>query len=245
MHNLGQEIVASFEARIAGIASLREEVKTQLGELGRNHQSMARQMRGALAQGRSELRATVNAQLHGLDQGHTALAKAEARRQGEVHTWLKEVDQAHLGMATGLRDSLVRGRDQLCQAEAQRQAAVQALMKHVAAERAAGRKEWESLVHTRAAKRNGAAAVSEAPVRPRPAAEEEEAVARAGVGSVTEELRTLGDRVFKYLANHPDGARLTEIEREFGLGRLQAGRVMRHLMDEGKAEKRDLCYFAT
>jgi hypothetical protein len=26
---------------------------------------------------------------------------------------------------------------------------------------------------------------------------------------------------------------------------LQAARVVRHLTDEGKAEKRDLCYFAT
>lgn len=61
---------------------------------------------------------------------------------------------------------------------------------------------------------------------------------------MTEEFTALGDRVFQYLANHPDGTRLTEIEREFGLGRLQAARVIRHLTDEGKAEKRDRCYYA-
>jgi len=286
MHNLVEGIVASFEARTAGIASLQGAVReqcratqAQLGVLGRNHQSMARHLRGELAQGRSELRAMVNAQLHG---GHTALTKGEARRKGEVNTWLKEVDRNHQAMArhlqadlargraaltrevntslkevdrnhhamaTGLRHSLVMGRDQLFQAEAQRQAAVQALMKHVAAERSAGRQEWQRLVAPMGSKRNGGAAVAEAPASPAPArgvpAEEEGAMARTAVSPVTPELVALSHRVFQYLANHPDGTHLTEIQREFGLGRLQAARVVRHLTDEGKVEKQDRCYYAT
>jgi hypothetical protein len=241
MHNLVEGIIACHEARTAGIASLREEVKGQLGELARNHQAMARQLRTGLARGRADL----NAQLHDLGRGHAALTEAETRRKGEVNTWLKEVDRAHHAMARHLRADLSVVRAALSDAEVQRQAAVKALMDHVAAERAAGPREWQNLTHTRAAKRNGANAVAEAPVRPRPGVEEEEVVARAVVGAVTEELTALSDRVFQYLANHPDGTRLTEIEREFGLGRLQAGRVVRHLMDEGKAQKRDLSYFAT
>jgi len=270
MHNLGQGIIASFEERAGGIASLREEVKGQLGELDRNHRVMARQLRSGLARGRADLQASVNAQLHYLGRGHAALTEAETRRKGEVHTFVKELDRTHRAMARQQRGELAQGRSELrarvgaqlhdlgrghaalteaearrkgdvntwlrgvarqlrtdlepihvalTGAETQRKAAVKALMDHVAVERAAGQKEWHRLAYAMAGKRKGA--------------------------PVTEQLAAMCDRVFRYLANHPDGARLTEIEWEFDLGRLQAGRVVRHLMDEGKAEKRDYCYFAT
>jgi len=54
----------------------------------------------------------------------------------------------------------------------------------------------------------------------------------------------LRDRVFAYLADHPDGTRLVELEEEFGVARIQAARVVRELMDDNKVEKRDLLYFA-
>jgi len=54
----------------------------------------------------------------------------------------------------------------------------------------------------------------------------------------------LRDRLFAYLANHPDGVRLVELEEEFCLARIQIARVLRELMDDIKVEKRDLLYFA-
>lgn len=53
----------------------------------------------------------------------------------------------------------------------------------------------------------------------------------------------LRDKVFAYLANHPDGTRLTELEGEFGVARIQTARIVRELMDGNKVEKRDLLYF--
>ena len=73
---------------------------------------------------------------------------------------------------------------------------------------------------------------------------EEEAVERAGGRGVAPELAGLSERVFAYLANHPDGTRLAELEGEFGLSRLHAARVVGSLMDDGKVEKRELLYFA-
>ena len=126
--------------------------------------------------------------------------------------------------------------------EDRRKIEVRTWMGQVETEHAGARQEWQRLASTMRGRRTGT------PVRiepAHPAHEEDEAVARAVVGVVTEELTTLGDRVFQHLANHPDGTRLAEIEREFGLPRLQAARVVRHLMDEGKVEKRNLSYFAT
>ena len=54
----------------------------------------------------------------------------------------------------------------------------------------------------------------------------------------------LRDRVFAYLANHPDGTRLVELEEEFGLARIQTARIVRALIDDNKVEKRDMLYFA-
>ncbi len=52
------------------------------------------------------------------------------------------------------------------------------------------------------------------------------------------------DKVFAYLANHPDGTKLAELEKEFGVARIQIAKVIRDLMDDNKVEKRDLLYFA-
>jgi hypothetical protein len=37
---------------------------------------------------------------------------------------------------------------------------------------------------------------------------------------------------------------MTELEKEFGVARIQMARVIRNLMDENKVEKRNLLYFA-
>ncbi len=54
----------------------------------------------------------------------------------------------------------------------------------------------------------------------------------------------LRDRVFAYLADHPDGTKLAEMETEFGVSRIEMARVVRALMDNNKVEKRELLYFA-
>jgi len=54
----------------------------------------------------------------------------------------------------------------------------------------------------------------------------------------------LRDRVFAYLANHTNGTKLTELEEEFGIARIEMARVVRELMDDNKVEKREQLYFA-
>jgi hypothetical protein len=57
-------------------------------------------------------------------------------------------------------------------------------------------------------------------------------------------VELLGDKVFAYLADHPDGAKLVDMEREFGLTRIEMAKVVRALIDGNLVEKRDLLYFA-
>jgi len=55
---------------------------------------------------------------------------------------------------------------------------------------------------------------------------------------------TLRDVIFTYLAEHPDGAKLTQLEQDLGMSRIQIAQAMRGLIDENKVEKRELLYFA-
>lgn len=73
---------------------------------------------------------------------------------------------------------------------------------------------------------------------------EAEAVTRVQVGQVTPEFSSLRSRAFEYLAGRPDGTRLTELEQAIVISRIQMARIVRSLMDEGKAEKRGQLYFA-
>ena len=61
---------------------------------------------------------------------------------------------------------------------------------------------------------------------------------------ITPETAALRNQVFEYLANHPDGTRLVELEQEFGVARIKVARLLKDLMDENKVEKQELLYFA-
>jgi len=55
----------------------------------------------------------------------------------------------------------------------------------------------------------------------------------------------LRSRVFWFLADDPNGVRLVEIERRFRLSRLEASRVVKSLIGDGKVKKRERFYYAT
>ena len=62
--------------------------------------------------------------------------------------------------------------------------------------------------------------------------------------AVEKVIGELRNRVFAYLADHPNGIRLVELEAEFGVSRIEMARVVRVLMDNKKTEKHELLYFA-
>ena len=76
------------------------------------------------------------------------------------------------------------------------------------------------------------------------APDEEEAIAEGKSVEKTPETTALNDQVLAYLADHPDGTRMTELEEEFGVARIKMARLLRELMGENKAEKRDMLYSA-
>ena len=76
------------------------------------------------------------------------------------------------------------------------------------------------------------------------APDEAEAIAEGESVEKTPETTALNDQVLAYLADHLDGTRMTELEEKFGVARIQMARLLKELMDENKAEKRDMLYFA-
>lgn len=252
MRGLAQEIIKSYDTRARDVAQIRKATQAQLKEFDESHQAMARRQRTELANQRSKLATGVANQLHELDTAHQAMAqelRANLTRERSnlatsVENQLQELATAHRAMARELRADLGKVKPGLAEMEERRKAEVNAWMGEVAGAHAAAQKEWQNLVVTMQAKRGAAVAVAEAPT-PAPA------VAPVGEAKAWEEPEGEGvgdggllDQVFAYLADHPDGTRLVELEREFGLNRLESGRVVRSLIDDGKVEKRDLLYFA-
>ena len=208
MHSLTQGIISSYEARVVGIASIREAAQLvcqatqlELSELNAAHQAMANEQRATLAKGRAYLASNVGNQL-------------------------KELDGAHQAMAHQQRADLSKGRVDLAVGEVGRKSGVNDWMKDVATAHAAAHDEWQKLAAAMQAKRGVPAAGKKAGAKVGP------------------EFGDLRDKVFAYLADHPDGARMTELEKEFGVARIQMAKVVRHLTDENKVAKRDLVYFA-
>lgn len=151
-------------------------------------------------------------------------------------------------MARNLRQGLGGSRASLRDAVAQQRSAERSWLTEIAKDRHAVQDEWRRMSVTLKEKRSGTlAAAPPATVKAEPATQgeegEDEDVASAEVGEVTEDLASIGARLVERLANHPEGQRLIQLEQEFGLNRFQAARIMRYLIDTGRVEKRGLSYF--
>jgi len=58
------------------------------------------------------------------------------------------------------------------------------------------------------------------------------------------EFAKICDEAFRYLTQHPSGARMTELKQELGMGRIQTARVLKNLIEENKVKKLDIFYTA-
>ena len=115
------------------------------------------------------------------------------------------------------------------------------MLKEFHEEQAGVRDEWQKLTATMQSKQGGVAVAVKPPVEVKSPVEE---IAKEEAAEITSEIGDIRDRTFEYLANHPDGTKLVELEREFELARIQIARALRNLIDENKVEKRELFYFA-
>jgi len=172
-------------------------------------------------------------------------AKEIAQRKSDVGTMLKGFDDAHAAMSKELKADLSKVAPALRESEAerkrteakeiaQRKSDVSTMLKGFSEEQAGARDEWQKMTATMESKRGGVAVAVKPPI---------EEIAE-GAGEITPETAALREQVFEYLANHPDGTRLVELEEEFSVARIQMAKVVKKLMDENKVEKRDLLYFA-
>ena len=243
MRSLAEEIVGSYADRVAAIAELRETMKMDLKGFHDSRTAMAKELRADLSKVRPALAEDDRQRQSEAREFMGELARVIAEGKAAVKTLLKELDNAHQAMSTQLRADLARGEEErlrearalkqeLVRGVAEIKSAVSAQLKELADIQAGARDEWQTLTSTMQAQRVGAA------VEMGPA----EAV--AAPAEIAPEIADIRDRVFEYLANHPDGTRLVELEQEFGLARIQIAKVVRSLMDENKVEKRELLYFA-
>ena len=251
-----------------GAADRRRTVGAQLAALDRAHKAMGGKLRSDLAKGVSDRKAMVDSQLAGLSGARkamgaelrTGLDRGVADRRRAVGTQLAAFDSAHRAMGGRLHADLARGVADRRVAVGARLAQFGSEMKELATAHAGGQAAWRGLTATMQARRGkpmakAAYRTATVPRMPRtaPAAPPTEtaaggagdgAAAARGVAEMTQEFAELCNRVFAYLADHPDGTRLMELEHEFHVARIQMARVVKSLMDGNKVEKRDLLYFA-
>ena len=63
------------------------------------------------------------------------------------------------------------------------------------------------------------------------------------VAAVTEEPKTLEQKVLGYISKHPKGVRVAEMEGPLGETRMKLGFTAKALLDAGKVQKVDNIYF--
>ena len=239
--SLTREIVSSYETRLKDIGQLVTDTNTLLGDFRKEdveRKKNTSKLLGDFRADHEEMNTRLNADLAKVEP---ELAQAEAERVKQAQIEINE-----------------------------RVTSVRELLDEFKTERDRTATAWQALVNVMQAKRGMAAPAVEATPKAPPVAEpakveamakaepaeiakaetetseasdKEEAVAEESVER-TPETTALSGQVFAYLADHPDGTRMTELEEEFGIARIQMARLLKELMDENKAEKRDMLYFA-
>ena len=169
----------------------------------------------------------MKAQLEEFDRTHAAMSRELKADLAKVRPTLEKEDNKRQSEAREFMGELDK-------AVAEGKAATQALLRDFGEVQAGARDEWQKMTATMQSKR-GSVAVAVKPLI--------EEIAE-GAAEITPETAALREQVFEYLANHPDGTKLVELAEEFGVARIQMGKVIRNLMDENKVEKRALLYFA-
>jgi len=245
MRSLAGEIVGSYVDRVATIAELRETVKLDMRELRMHLQELrdsriatGEEIRTDLARGTAHLEHEVGAMLNSFSRVRTAMSKelradlasnaTDCKR--EVGAMLNGFGQARATVSKKMSAELARGVADRKRKVGAMIRGFNAKLKEIRSELAGGREEWEILTATMQAHRGGLA------VEAKPSVEE--------AAEITPGTAALSDRVFEYLANHPDGTKMTKLEKEFGLARIQMAKVVRSLINENKVKKQELLYFA-
>jgi len=245
MRSLADEIISSHQDRVATIAELRntvklnlKDVRDDLAKINADRKSASRELKAELTTSTANLKQDVANMLKGFAQNRDAitkvmkadLAKGVAECKQEVDTLLKGFAQNHSTMATQMKADLAKG-------VVERKQEVDTLLKgfevnlnEVRTTLAGGRDEWQKLTGTMQAKRGAVAVGVKTPKTAPP--------------THTEEMVALRKQVFEYLADHPNGTKLAELELQFRKARIQMAKIIKGLLDENKVEKRDFFYFA-
>jgi len=246
MRSLAEEIVGSYADRVAGIAQLRETVKLDLKGFHDSRTAMAKELHADLSKVRPALAEDDRQRQSEAREFMGELGRVIAEGKAAVKTLLTEFDSAHQAMSNQLRADLAKGEEErlrearalkqeLVRGVAEIKSAVSAQLKEFADIQAGARDEWQTLTATMQSKRGGVAVAVKPPV---------EEIAEEEAAEITPETADIRDRAFEYLANHPDGTRLVELEQEFGVTRIEMARLLKDLINENKVEKRDMLYFA-
>ncbi|MDO8690746.1 MAG: hypothetical protein Q7R39_12175 [Dehalococcoidia bacterium] len=185
---------------------------------------------------------------------HNGLTQEAAARTADVQSKLADLERGRHIMARNLEANLSREdserramsqslRGELARHAADLKAEVQTELKDFRTEHRAVQAEWHKLAVSLHSTMGGQVKMAVEPqaTAPTPAAPTKTAEPAVEDNS---ELAVLRTRVFEFLADRPDGARLVEIEEALGASRFQMSRALRSLMDDSMAEKRDMLYFA-
>ena len=234
------------------VSDMKSAVSTQLKEMDAAHTTMSRELKTDLAKIRPALAEEDRKRQAEAREFIGELCQAVAEGKAAVKTLLSEFDDAHATMSKELKVDLgkicpaLKEEDRKRQSEtrefmgelggvvAEGKAGTRALLRNFSEVQAGARDEWQILSAIMQEKKGGPMIQMEPPA--------EEMAEEAA--EITPEIGNIRDRVFEYLANHPDGTRLVEVEQEFGLARIQMAKMLGNLIDDNKVEKRDMLYFA-
>lgn len=232
MAHLGASMLASYQGRAAEIGTIRAEVGA--------HNRQTRRFMGGLHRGSQARQRTVEADSRQTRRFMGGLHRDDQARRAEVSDHLQQarqfVEELHQGtQARRAQTHQFLGEvrqfvKELHRGSQVRKRAVVAQMAAYAGEVRGALAEWRRHQAAMGAARRAVT------TQPRPKMATERAPKAHAMSSGADS--DLAERILTFVAAHP-GTRLPAIEEELGVSRIEAGRTIRELMDQGKVRRND------
>ncbi|MBI4317322.1 MAG: hypothetical protein HY675_02435 [Chloroflexi bacterium] len=268
--DLSRERAEMAAAQSSSLAKATADRRPEVDEMRAQTQRAMREVQANRAAGEAALKAELHRErvdfiqqfsdlMSNIQQAHANMADAQRENLAETNAKLKletanflgEASAAHSAMAKAQRESLEAGQAALHAQVSATLAGFHSARQELAADLAQFSHAWQNFANVMQARRAGIAPSPpppEAKPAPTKAAKASPSAPHAPPQTRAQAQEAPSDEdVFSYLADHPDGVRLIELEAHFGTPRIRLVPTITRLIEQNKARKDEelKLYFAT
>lgn len=247
------EINADIKSINEEVAEILKNTNEMLDNFEKEHQEMSAELRAELSKNLGERVEYTRTLLHGFQKRLAEISKENHLMASNLRKDLNKGEVNRLGNYAGMMKGIHTSIKEIQKDVKGIQKSTAGMIGDLSKDRAMAADEWNKMqdaiaqIRTTGVVSKPKAAAIKVEKKEVKAEVKQEAkpvvVAEPVVAAIPEEPKTLEQRVYDYINQHPKGVKISEMEEPLGETRMKLGFTAKVLLDEGKVQKIENIYF--